>query len=104
MHFNGTSAVGTNCTLNASHNVSSVAHNATGDYTVNFATAMVDANYVVAGTFTYDYSLASSLFNGCLMVPRQANAQVAGSCRLSAEYLHAANLFDAVAVRAVFYR
>lgn len=36
--------------IRASGNVSSVADNATGDYTVNFATAMVDANYSVTGT------------------------------------------------------
>lgn len=36
---------GTNGTIRASGNVSSVTYNATGDYTVNFATAMVDANY-----------------------------------------------------------
>ena len=104
VHFNGTSAVGTNCTLNASHNVSSVAHNATGDYTVNFTTAMVDANYAVAGTVTIDYTSAQSLNQLVLAVPRQTNAQVAGSCRLATEYIHGAALYDAVAVRAVFFR
>ena len=34
-------------TIRASYNVSSVAKNGTGDYTVNFATAMADANYSV---------------------------------------------------------
>jgi len=33
----------------ASHNVSSVTRNGTGDYTVNFTNAMPDANYSVAG-------------------------------------------------------
>lgn len=35
--------------INASGNVSSVTFNSTGDYTVNFTTAMVDANYAVVG-------------------------------------------------------
>lgn len=36
---------GTNGTIRASGNVSSVTYNGVGDYTVNFSTAMVDANY-----------------------------------------------------------
>lgn len=44
-----------NCTLNfqtirASGNVSSVTDNGTGDYTVNFTTAMPDANYAVVSS------------------------------------------------------
>ena len=35
--------------INASFNVSSVTFNATGDYTINFTSAMVDANYCVSG-------------------------------------------------------
>lgn len=34
--------------IRASYNVSSITDNGVGDYTVNFATAMVDANYIVA--------------------------------------------------------
>ena len=40
------SSSGTSCSIRSSFNVSSVTYNATGDYTVNFTTAMVDANYV----------------------------------------------------------
>ena len=43
VNFNGTSTVA----IRASYNVSSITDNGTGDYTVNFTTAMVDANYVV---------------------------------------------------------
>jgi hypothetical protein len=46
VNFNGTGTVA----IRASFNVSSITDNGTGDYTVNFTTAMVDANYVaVAG-------------------------------------------------------
>ena len=48
VNFNGTTNVGGFCTINASGNVSSVADNGTGDYTVNFTTAMLDANYTMA--------------------------------------------------------
>jgi hypothetical protein len=43
VNFNGTTSPGT---IRASGNVSSVTRNGTGDYTVNFTTAMPDANYI----------------------------------------------------------
>jgi len=46
VNFNGTGTV----SIRASGNVSSITDNGTGDYTVNFTTAMPDANYSVAGT------------------------------------------------------
>ena len=46
VNFNGTGTVA----IRASYNVSSITDNGTGDYTVNFTTAMVDANYNVSGT------------------------------------------------------
>jgi hypothetical protein len=45
VNFNGTTNVGGFCTIRASFNVTSVADNGTGDYTVNFTNAMPDANY-----------------------------------------------------------
>lgn len=41
VNFNGTGTVA----IRASGNVSSITDNGVGDYTVNFTTAMVDANY-----------------------------------------------------------
>ena len=54
VNFNGTGTVA----IRASGNVSSITDNGTGDYTVNFTTAMVDANYsaVVSNTVTAGYS------------------------------------------------
>lgn len=46
VNFNGTTSPGT---IRASYNVSSVTKNGTGDYTLNFTTALTDANYSVAG-------------------------------------------------------
>jgi hypothetical protein len=43
VNFNGTSTVA----IRASGNVSSITDNGTGDYTVNFTTAMPDANYSI---------------------------------------------------------
>lgn len=45
VNFNGTGTV----TIRASGNVSSITDNGTGDYTVNFTTAMPDANYACLG-------------------------------------------------------
>ena len=45
VNFNGTGVVA----IRASFNVSSITDNGTGDYTVNFTTAMPDANYSVSG-------------------------------------------------------
>lgn len=46
VNFNGTGTVA----IRASGNVSSITDNGTGVYTVNFATAMPDANYCLQGT------------------------------------------------------
>ena len=49
VNFNGTGTVA----IRSSYNVSSITDNGTGDYTVNFATALSDANYCVLGTCEY---------------------------------------------------
>lgn len=48
VNFNGTVPM----TIRASGNVSSITDNGTGDYTVNFATALPDANFSVSGFST----------------------------------------------------
>ena len=45
VNFNGTGTVA----IRASYNVSSITDNGVGSYTVNFTTALVDANHAVAG-------------------------------------------------------
>jgi len=45
VNFNGTGTVA----IRSSYNVSSITDNGTGDYTVNFATALADANYAATG-------------------------------------------------------
>jgi hypothetical protein len=48
VNFNGTGTVA----IRASGNVTSITDNGTGNYTINFTTAMPDANYMMAGTIT----------------------------------------------------
>ncbi len=45
VNFNGTSTVA----IRASGNVTSITDNGTGDYTINFTTAISDANYTFVG-------------------------------------------------------
>ena len=45
VNFNGTGTVA----IRAAYNVSSITDNGTGDYTVNFTTALADANYSIVG-------------------------------------------------------
>jgi len=63
VNFDGTGTVA----IRASGNVSSITDNGTGDYTVNFTTAMPDANYSVLITSSPSYGVrpagAASLFS-----------------------------------------
>jgi hypothetical protein len=65
VNFNGV----TTATIRASGNVSSVTRNGTGDYTVNFTTAMPDANYSTVGTCNLD---ATTNFNRILSAPARS--------------------------------
>lgn len=50
VNFNGTLAAAS--MVKASYNVSSITDNGTGDYTINFTTAMADTNFCVTGSPT----------------------------------------------------
>ena len=51
VNFQGTGVDGTgNVAIRGEMNVSSITDNGISDYTVNFKTAMVDANYAISGT------------------------------------------------------
>jgi hypothetical protein len=50
VNFNGTGTVA----IRSAFNVSSITDNGTGDYTINFTTAMADANYAFAGSGVND--------------------------------------------------
>jgi hypothetical protein len=57
VNFNGTGTVA----IRASYNVSSITDNGTGNYTVNFANALNDANYTV-GTETVNLGATNNAF------------------------------------------
>ena len=64
VNFNGSTAA-----IRASFNVSSVTRNGTGDYTLNFTTALPDANYSVAGSAGNAGANASIIFGYQTAVP-----------------------------------
>jgi hypothetical protein len=73
VNFNGT--VVTPSTIRSSLNVSSVTKNGTGDYTVNFTTAMTDANYSAVaigsnenGGIAYSLMGASAITTGSVKI------------------------------------
>jgi hypothetical protein len=72
VNFNGTGTVA----IRASGNVSSITDNGTGDYTVNFTTAMSDANYAVksSGANTLPLSASQGFNNGTASAPTSASA------------------------------
>jgi hypothetical protein len=73
VNFNGSGTVA----IRASGNVSSITDNGTGDYTVNFTTAMTDANYSVSGSA--GGTNVQYYFNGAASV----SAQTTSACRIS---------------------
>ena len=69
VNFNGTGTVA----IRESFNVSSITDNGTGDYTVNFTTAMPNANYTVAGTVKYIENDGASTVFGMSISNRASN-------------------------------
>jgi hypothetical protein len=76
VNFNGTGTVA----IRASFNVSSITDNGTGDYTVNFTTALADANYSFGGYCTVPASRA-------LIFTDNPITYAAGSLRVSTGYV-----------------
>ncbi len=72
VNFNGTGTVA----IRASGNVSSITDNGVGAYTVNFATAMVDANYAVNGTTSMLSSGAEAIVTGHDVAPTASSAAI----------------------------
>ena len=72
VNFNGTGTVA----IRASYNVSSITDNGTGDFTVNFATALVDANYATVA------SAGRGTPGSALVSPSYSTAPAAGSHRI----------------------
>ena len=75
--FNGTGTVA----IRGSGNVSSITDNNTGDYTVNFTTAMPDVNYSVS-TATSGENGARSILTDIVLITGAASARTASAVRV----------------------
>jgi hypothetical protein len=89
VNFNGTTA--SPSTIRSSYNVSSITKNGTGDYTVNFATALADANYSVIGT-SVAFS-ATTYLSVCLVGTQAAGATLKSTTQVRVNSLTTA-LYD----------
>jgi hypothetical protein len=74
VNFNGTGTVA----IRASGNVSSITDNGTGTYTINFATAMPDANYTAITTNGRFTSYANSYTTTSVKVLRRTSSDALG--------------------------
>ena len=93
VNFNGTGTVA----IRASFNTSSITDNGTGNYTVNFTTALTDADYVVTGfgaraasgsysrvpTFTDGDTKSTSAFKFYMITTSTSSASDVAECNLA---------------------
>lgn len=102
VNFNGVGTV----SIRASGNVSSITDNGQGNYTVNFTTAMQDANYVVASAVKPNTALYTDtnthLFGAMLGVG--APAQTTTQCKVLGKYGSNTELYDIEVVSLAFFR
>jgi uncharacterized protein (AIM24 family) len=92
VNFNGTGTVA----IRASGNVTSITDNGVGDYTVNFTTAMSDANYSVVASSSYSANAA----RGSVWAEPYAVSTSAARILTSSVSL----LYDVVSVTAAIFR
>lgn len=84
VNFNGTGTV----SIRASGNVSSITDNGTGNFTVNFTTALADANYTFAG-----FATAGSGSSGTALSNYIGDTQTASACQFRTQQ-YTGTLFD----------
>ncbi len=97
VNFNGTGTVA----IRASGNVTSITDNGTGDYTVNFSTAMPDANYVWMGA-AKDSNTSGVTLGGIWQNSNAAQIQTTTALRFYTGY--SAGVYDAPYVGVAIFR
>jgi hypothetical protein len=95
VNFNGTGTVA----IRASGNVSSITDNGTGDYTVNFTTAMPDANYAMSGSGSGG---TSSLL--CVVAADATTARTTSAIRLVTTFANGSSAADVAVVSVSIFR
>jgi hypothetical protein len=99
VNFNGTGVVA----MRASGNVTSITDNATGNYTVNFTTAMSDTNYAVTGSCSVSETVT---FNNLASVSTVSRAigSVQIVCGVQSDTTNNGLLLDCVQVSVAIFR
>lgn len=101
VNFNGTGTVA----IRASGNVSSITDNGTGDYTVNFTTAMPDSDYSIGGSTGY----SSDYYGAAFLAPDRnasngfASAPTTTYCRVNSQR-YDGNASDALYASVIIFR
>jgi hypothetical protein len=94
VNFNGTGTVA----IRSSGNVSSITDNGTADYTINFTTAMPDANYSTVGTANLSTANYGLIFN-----PSYGAVPTTTTFRFSTS-AGGTTLFDCLYINAAIFR
>jgi hypothetical protein len=76
VNFNGTGTVA----IRSSYNVSSITDNGTGDYTVNFATALSDANYAVMVSVQSSDAVGTNYSSGYIQSTAYSTSSIRVGC------------------------
>jgi hypothetical protein len=95
VNFNGSGVVA----IRASFNVTSITDNGTGDYTVNFTTAMSDANYAITGSA----NVSTASYN-IVLTPNRTTAPTSSACRVVTSSGAGATFFDCEFVYVAIFR
>jgi len=97
VNFNGTGTVA----IRASGNVSSITDNGTGDYTVNFTTAMPDANYTIT---TANYPGSSATDYGVVAIAPWTTTPTTSAIRVAFKGTSAGTMVDALYFNVAIFR
>ena len=102
VNFNGTPAT---VSIRGSGNVSSITDNGTGDYTINFTTAMPDINYAASIAQSFESNVGHGVgYFGAPNTSASAN-YLASSCRISFYFpSNSANTVDKSIATLAFFR
>jgi hypothetical protein len=99
VNFDGTGTVA----IHASYNVSSITDNGTGDYTVNFTSALADANYATVITADIKTSTSVPSSNGGYIGALNRNA-VATASAVRVETITTSALTDTLTCSVAIFR
>lgn len=99
-NFNGVGSI----SIRGQGNVASITDNATGDYTINFATAMPDANYAVALTHASGAGAAGTFMIRAEIGEGAATLKTASALRVIYKGVGNGSLYDIADANVVIFR